>query len=123
MKPNNTLYGSKNSKNTPQNPTEFREPPFFEFHIFICQNERTPDSEVGCCFSKGSQDLLRYMKARAKDLNLSNIRINKSGCLGQCSRGPALVIYPQGKWFQIKTFEDIETIFARYILEKKGLAI
>ncbi|HXF90996.1 MAG TPA: (2Fe-2S) ferredoxin domain-containing protein, partial [Candidatus Nitrosotenuis sp.] len=72
--------------------------PAYDFHFFICQNVRPETHPRGSCFTKGSDKLLNYMKARIKELNIPNIRINKSGCLDQCEKGPALVVYPEGIW-------------------------
>ena len=115
MEPNKPSSIDAISQDFSLNSIKNKTAPSFTFHIFICQNERPPDSKIGCCASKNSLNLINYMKGRVKELGLRNIRINKSGCLGQCSNGPALVIYPQGKWFQIKNNEDIETILEKYI--------
>lgn len=98
----------------------YKENPHLEFHIFVCQNERPADAPLGSCFAKGSEALLLYMKTRARELNLEGIRINKAGCLGQCARGIALVVYPQGQWFQVKTKEDIDLILEQYIARHEG---
>lgn len=70
--------------------------PSYDFHIFICQNQRPEGHARGCCFSKDSEKLLNYAKVRTKELGIPNIRVNKSGCLDQCERGIAMVIYPEG---------------------------
>jgi (2Fe-2S) ferredoxin len=84
--------------------------PSYKHHVFICQNER-PDGHIrGCCASKGSVDLLTYMKERVKELGIQDIRINKSGCLNECEKGPAMVIYPAAKWFCVKSKSDVDGI-------------
>jgi (2Fe-2S) ferredoxin len=93
--------------------------PFFDFHIFICQNQRPEGHERGCCLSKGSDKLLNYMKARLKELGVKNLRVNKAGCMDQCEMGPAMVIYPEGIWYSPQSIEDIEQIIQLHILNKK----
>ena len=93
--------------------------PAYDFHVFVCQNQRPEGHPLGCCMSKGSNELLAYMKARVKELGVENIRINKSGCLDQCSTGPALVIYPEGKWFSPQSIQDVEEIIQSHILNKE----
>ena len=56
------------------------------------------------------------MKLRAKELGIEATRINASGCLGQCARGPVMVIYPEGVWYAYKTKEDIDQILERHLL-------
>ena len=96
--------------------------PSFEYHIFICQNQRPEGHERGCCLSKGSDKLLNYMKARLKELGVQNLRVNKAGCMDQCEKGPALVIYPQGVWYTPKSIEDMEEIIQSHILSKKQVS-
>jgi len=93
--------------------------PHFDFHIFICQNQRPEGHERGCCLSNGSDKLLNHMKARLKELGVKNLRVNKAGCMDQCEKGPAMVIYPQGAWYSPKSIEDIEEIIQLHILSKK----
>ncbi len=76
--------------------------PNYKYHVFICQNERPDGHARGCCLSKNSDKVLNYLKARVKELKLENIRINKSGCMDQCEKGPAVVVYPEGIWYIAK---------------------
>lgn len=64
-------------------------------HVFICTNGR-PD-QLGKCNSKGSETLHAQVKAACQNLG-PDLRINKSGCLGQCESGITSVIYPEGQW-------------------------
>ena len=92
--------------------------PSYDFHFFICQNVRPDNHPRGCCLSKGSDKLLNYMKARVKELGIQNIRINKAGCMDQCEKGPAMVVYPEGVWYSPKTPEDVDEIINSHILKK-----
>jgi (2Fe-2S) ferredoxin len=90
--------------------------PPFEKHIFICINERKDNDARGCCHSKGSIDLLDYMKGRIHKLGMkSKIRVNKAGCLDACSQGPSMVVYPDNVWYAPKTKDDIEEIITEHI--------
>lgn len=95
--------------------------PSYDFHIFICQNQRGESHPLGCCLSKGSDKLLNYMKTRVKELGIKNLRINKAGCLDQCKKGPALVIYPEGVWYSPQSVEDIEEIIQSHLLKRKPI--
>ena len=61
------------------------------------------------------------MKTRVKELGIKNIRINKSGCLDQCKKGTALVIYPEGIWYSPQSVEDIEEIIQSHLLKRKPI--
>jgi (2Fe-2S) ferredoxin len=55
------------------------------------------------------------MKARAKELGLSDVRINAAGCLDRCELGPSVVIYPEGIWYQCRTRDDVDEILLRHL--------
>jgi (2Fe-2S) ferredoxin len=84
--------------------------PFYKAHVFCCTNQRPPGHERGCCAGKGSERLRNYMKKRAKEMGLTDTRINGAGCLDRCELGPCIVIYPEGVWYSPKTEADIDEI-------------
>ncbi len=92
---------------------------YYTSHVFCCVNERVPDHERGSCKALGAEKLQNYMKARAKELGLtegeSKIRINKSLCLDRCELGPILVIYPEGVWYHYETITDVEEILTGHL--------
>jgi (2Fe-2S) ferredoxin len=92
-------------------------PPYYRVHVFCCVNERPAAHPRGCCLAKGSQDLRDYMKARAKELRLRQVRINASGCLDRCELGPTMVIYPEGVWYGYRTKEDVDEILEIHVVK------
>lgn len=88
---------------------------YYASHVFFCTNERPAGHERGCCKSKGSEKIRNYMKARAKELGLSGVRVNAAGCLDRCSLGPVVVIYPEGVWYRCATVEDAEEILQKHL--------
>lgn len=78
----------------------------FDKHVFICLNERAAGDPRGCCKAKGSEEILNLMKEEIKKRGLNKkIRINKAGCLDQCSKGISMVVYPEGIWYEKLTKE------------------
>jgi (2Fe-2S) ferredoxin len=96
----------------PQDP-----PLFYRAHVFCCINERPAGHPRGCCKAKGSERLRNYMKARAKELGLADVRINASGCLDRCELGPSVVVYPEGVWYSVHTPEDVDEILKVHLIE------
>jgi len=92
--------------------------PYYEAHVFACVNERPPGHKRGSCKERGAEPLRNYMKARAKELGLADVRINQSGCLDRCELGPTLVIYPEGVWYRASTTADIDEILETHL--KRG---
>lgn len=92
-------------------------PPYFRAHVFVCCNRRPDGHRRGSCAAKGSEALRDYMKARAKELGLGDVRVNMAGCLDRCEFGPTLVIYPDGVWYGVKTREDIDAVLQAHLIE------
>ncbi|WP_270935537.1 (2Fe-2S) ferredoxin domain-containing protein [Falsiroseomonas oryzae] len=92
-------------------------PAYFRAHVFVCCNRRPDGHRRGSCAARGSEDLRDYMKARAKELGLRDVRVNMAGCLDRCEFGPTLVIYPEGVWYSAKTRDDIDAILAAHLVE------
>ena len=89
---------------------------YYHRHVFVCTNQRPPDDPRGCCHAKGSVALRNYMKARAKELGLIDVRINLSGCLDRCENGPSVVIYPEGVWYTCRTKADVDEILESHVI-------
>lgn len=83
-------------------------------HLFFCTNKRT--NGRSCCEDKNASDLYAYAKTKVRELGLSDIRVNQSGCLGQCDYGPSLVIYPEGVWYSYHNAKDIDRIIDSHLL-------
>ena len=93
------------------------DPPFYyRRHVFCCVNERPDGHARGCCKEKGAVRMRNYMKARAKELGLADVRVNASGCLDRCELGPTVVIYPEGIWYTCRTIEDAEEILQTHLV-------
>ena len=91
-------------------------PPYFDAHVFVCCNRRPDGHRRGSCAASGSEKLRDYMKARAKELKIPDIRVNTAGCLERCEFGPAMVIYPEGVWYRPRTTEDVEEILQVHVM-------
>ena len=91
--------------------------PFFEAHLFVCTNRRADGHKRGSCAARGSEHLRDYMKARAKELGISGIRVNSAGCLDRCELGPCLVIYPEGVWYRIDSTADVDAVLQQHLVE------
>lgn len=88
----------------------------FDVHVFVCTNLRDKPKES--CGESNSMDLAHALKEEIKSRGLKNrIRINKSGCLDQCSKGPVIVIYPKDKWFYYVKPKDIPEILDEILKE------
>ena len=98
-------------------------PPPFKKHVFVCLNERAPDSNRGDCTRKGAPDLLKKLKAalRARGLD-EEIRANKAGCLDNCENGCSVVVYPEGVWYGHVTVADIDELVEQHLIRGNPVA-
>jgi len=72
----------------------------FDRHLFICTNLKPQDKPS--CAARGAEALRERVKHAASRVAAESperkIRVNASGCLGQCAQGIAAVCYPKGTW-------------------------
>src|SRR5262245_23285914 len=91
--------------------------PHYERHVFICTNRREPGNPKGCCAEKGSDAIREFFKKELHERGLKGrVRANAAGCLDQCAKGPAVVVYPEQVWYTVPTVEDAKEILESHIL-------
>lgn len=90
-------------------------PLYYRMHLFICTNQRPEGHPRGSCARHGSEALRDYLKARAKELGLGDVRVQQAGCLDRCELGPVLVIYPEGVWYAVKSHDDVEEVLTTHL--------
>ncbi|MEI7973778.1 MAG: (2Fe-2S) ferredoxin domain-containing protein [Bdellovibrio sp.] len=97
-------------------------------HLFICTNGKneTPDPNSGKsrCGWKNSEALRLELKDHCSKLYGKSVRINGAGCLGQCEKGIASVLYPQGRWVYHLSSDSAEQVLQQLAeaLPNKGSA-
>jgi len=92
----------------------------YKNHVFICTNQK-PEGKP-CCQNTGGLAFFDHMKKQLVELGFhgpGQIRVSKSLCLGRCSLGPMLVIYPEGVWYRYASFDDIDEIISSHLLQGK----
>lgn len=93
---------------------------YYTQHVLVCTNQKA--SGKACCANSGGEAFFSHMKARLTQMGLhgeGKVRVSKSGCLGRCSSGPCIVIYPEGMWYSYSSFTDIDRIVDEYLVAAK----
>jgi (2Fe-2S) ferredoxin len=91
--------------------------PHLERHIFICTNRRDPGNPKGSCAEKGSEAVRDEFKRLLHDRGLKGrMRANAAGCLDQCARGAAVVVYPEQVWYGGVKVEDVAEIVEKHLI-------
>ena len=90
----------------------------YQYHLFICTNERPETDPRGCCAAKGSEVIRAAFKEAIERRGLkSKVRANNAGCLDACAMGPSVVVYPQGVWYTVQSVTDVEEIVEQHFVK------
>ncbi len=79
-------------------------------HILVCGG-------TGCT-SGNSNKIYSEFQTRLKEQGLeSEVKLIMTGCFGLCARGPIVVVYPEGTFYQHVKVEDVSEIVCEHILK------
>src|SRR5437879_347337 len=88
----------------------------FAHHVFVCVNDR-PDGGRGSCAARGSTEIVSQLRlALAAHPQLwDSTSITECGCLGPCTEGPTMVVYPEGIWYTGVRPADVDEIVREHL--------
>ena len=84
-------------------------------HVFICTNGNCADPEDALKIQQHFMQLNREHGLN-KLRNPERVKCTLSDCLGVCSAGPILTVYPDGIWYHHVNEETLEQIYSEHIL-------
>lgn len=79
-------------------------------HLFICGSARANGELKGTCCNKESIGLLSYAQSEVQDRMMDGVEISMTGCLNMCTRGPVVIDYPSGNFYEHATEDLIDAI-------------
>lgn len=89
----------------------------YKKHIFICTNQRPEGAAKPSCGEAHGLELISEFKKLIKEKGLAvEIRTQKTGCLDLCDFGPALVVYPEGVFYQHVQISDVAEIVDEHLV-------
>lgn len=80
-------------------------------HIFVCRSYRAGAEGQGVCAKGFALEDMAYLEGELADRGMDDYMVSSSGCLKACTKGPVMVVYPDGHWVGgVDSHEKIDTI-------------
>jgi (2Fe-2S) ferredoxin len=91
----------------------------FDKQIFVCTNDRQGTGQS--CGDQQGEAVFRQLRGVAKDRGLHpRIRVAQAKCLGKCSEGVNVMVYPDGTWHSGVTVGDVQALADQYLSPEKN---
>ena len=91
-----------------------------EKHVFVCVQNRPPSHPRPSCSQQKCSEIAEefYWQLQQRQL-FDKVQVTTSSCLGPCSEGSSVLVYPEGILYGRVKKEDVATIFDQH-LEKNN---
>lgn len=87
-----------------------------KYHVFVCSSSRVTGQQKGYCYSKDSVSVIQKFMEEIEDREMGgDILVTNTGCLGICSKGPVVIVYPDGVWYKEVTVDDVTEIVEEHL--------
>jgi (2Fe-2S) ferredoxin len=87
-----------------------------KYHVFVCSSSRITGQQKGYCFSKDSVSVIQRFMEEIEEREMGgDILVTNTGCLGICSKGPVVIVYPDGVWYKEVTADDVTEIVEEHL--------
>ncbi|MEJ2719557.1 MAG: methyltransferase [bacterium] len=88
----------------------------YRLHVYVC-DQRKPEG-VPCCSARGSLRVIDALRREVAAAGLGDdVQVTTCGSLGLCTRGPNMVVYPEGVWYSGVQVEDVPVIVEEHFKE------
>lgn len=88
----------------------------FRYHVYICTQEK-PNPAAPSCSNRGSNAVFEALRAELGKTGLSDeVQVTTCGSLGLCTRGPNLIVYPEGTWYSGVQVGDVPEIVQEHFM-------
>jgi (2Fe-2S) ferredoxin/ubiquinone/menaquinone biosynthesis C-methylase UbiE len=92
----------------------------FRYHVFICTRQKVEDKAY--CTDRGGEGVVDELQRAVHQHRLDEqVQVTPCGCLGLCTQGPNLVIYPEGIWYSGVQAGDVDEIVQSHFLQGKPI--
>lgn len=86
----------------------------FRLHIYACDQEKAEG--IPSCSANGSGKTIEALRREIARQGLgAEVQVTTCGSLGLCTRGPNMVIYPDGTWYSGVRPDDVEELVREHL--------
>lgn len=87
-------------------------------HVLVCTQSRPPGHPRGSCGQHGCAEVFNSFLGEFQSRNLwASFAVTNTGCLGTCSLGTAVLVYPEGVMYGGVKPADVKTIIDEHLLK------
>lgn len=93
----------------------------FRYHVYAC-DQRKPEGAPSCT-ANGSLEVIEALRREVAAQRLAgSVQVTTCGSLGLCTRGPNLVVYPEGVWYSGVKPSDVPEIVREHLAGGRPVA-
>lgn len=94
-----------------------------ERHVFVCTQSRPPGHPRTSCGARGCAEVYEEFLWQLQQRDLFNrVQVVATGCLGPCSEGPNVLVYPEGVMYAKVGRNDVATIYDEHLEQGRPVA-
>jgi len=91
-----------------------------EKHVFVCVQNRPLGHPRPSCGQKNCADVAEEFFWHLQQSQLfDKVQVTTTGCLGPCSEGPSVLVYPEGVMYGKVQKADVADIFEQHLQNDK----
>ncbi len=86
-------------------------------HVLVCVQGRPAGHPRGSCQQKGCNEVYQGFIEAFQARNLwADYAVTNTGCIGPCSNGPSVLVYPEGVMYSGVSAADVGTIIDEHLI-------
>lgn len=89
-------------------------------HVLVCVQGRPAGHPRGSCQQKGCNEVYQGFMEAFQARNLwADYAVTNTGCIGPCSNGPSVLVYPEGVMYSGVSAADVGCIIEEHLIGDK----